>query len=104
VVRCHACVDDGRDLQTPPGRDSRRRGLELTQHALPEEDRRRGEADLVQEYCSSLGIAHGLIIWLVTSASAKQVHSLQICLAMVQRYATAFAELDTPGALNVMGA
>lgn len=93
------------------------------QSALSEEDRRRGEADLLEEYRRSLGIApkrcpgkeetwlhyrasvaHGLIIWLVTAASAKQVHSPQICLAMVQRYAAAFAELDTPGALNVMGA
>jgi hypothetical protein len=95
----------------------------FVQSALTEEDRKRSEADLVAEYCNSLGIpsdlrpsnedawlqyrtsaAHGLIIWLVTAASTKQVHSPEICLGMVQRYAAAFADLDTPAALNAIGA
>ena len=93
------------------------------QSALTEEDRQRSEVDLLEEYRISLGImsgqcpsseeawlryrasvAHGLIIWLVTAASTKQVHSPEICLEMVQRYAAAFAELDTPAALDLMRA
>jgi hypothetical protein len=95
----------------------------FVQSALTGEDRKRREADLVAQYCIALGIpsdlrpsdedawlryrtsaAHGLIIWLVTAASTKQVHSPQICLAMVQRYAAAFAELDTRAALDAIGA
>ena len=41
--------------------------------------------------------AHGLAIWLITVLS--NVHAHERSLALVQRYAAAFADLDTPGAV-----
>jgi hypothetical protein len=93
------------------------------QSALTEADRRHSEAELIETYRQALDVpnerrptreeawlnyrasaAHGLVIWLVTAASAKQVHSSEICLEMVRRYGVAFAELDTVGALRKLGA
>lgn len=90
------------------------------QSALTVDERRACERDLVACYRESLGpgkqppqeelwlryracAAHGFVIWLVTAASAVQVHSPAICREMVRRYGTAFADLDTPGAIDALG-
>jgi hypothetical protein len=91
------------------------------QGALTVEDRRANDADLVEEYRQSLDVpaderpssddawlryrvspAHGLIVWLATITG--DVQSRAVCFALIERYATAFVELDTPGALNEIGA
>ena len=47
-------------------------------------------------------LAHGLTVWLATITS--NVHSREICLALIERYAAAFVELDTRAALDALGA
>lgn len=90
------------------------------QGALTIEDRRASEVDLVEEYRASLEVpsderpsaeeawnryraspAHGLIVWLATISG--DVQSPAVCLALVERYAAAFIELDTPSALDAIG-
>jgi len=44
--------------------------------------------------------AHGLAIWLMTLPS--DVHAHERSLALVQRYAAAFVELDTASAVEEM--
>ena len=85
------------------------------QSSLTPVDRRAAEVDLVEEYRSHLDVrvdalptaddawlryrasaAHGLAIWLMTLPS--DVHAHERSLALVQRYAAAFVELDTPSA------
>ena len=87
------------------------------QSALTTADRQREEADLVEEYRSVLDVpigelptaedawlryrasaAHGLAVWLMTLPS--DVHAHERSLALVQRYAAAFAELDTASAVE----
>jgi len=91
------------------------------QSALEIADRRGAEADLVEEYRAALDVpgnerpraedawmhyrasaAHGLTLWLATICS--DVHPRDVCLALVERYAAAFVELDTPAALDAIGA
>ena len=86
------------------------------QSALTTSDRRVFERDLIEEYRTALSVAeserptpeeawlryrasaaHGLAIWLITVLS--NVHAHERSLALVQRYAAAFADLDTPGAV-----
>jgi hypothetical protein len=93
----------------------------FVQGALTETDRRACEADLVEEYRRALDVpagerppaeeawlryrassAHGLTVWLVTLLS--DVHATERSLALVQRYAAAFAELDTPAAIEGINA
>jgi aminoglycoside phosphotransferase (APT) family kinase protein len=85
--------------------------------ALTEDDRRRSEAELVEEYRTSLDVpggerptaeeawlryrasaAHGLTIWLSTLGTDGW-QSREISLTLARRYAAAFAELDTITAL-----
>ncbi len=87
------------------------------QGALAETDRRRAEADLVEEYRTALNLpsgdlltaeeawlryrasaAHGLAVWLMTIPS--DVHAHERSLALVRRYAAAFVELDTESAVE----
>lgn len=89
------------------------------QSALTTADRRREEAALVEEYRSMLDVpigelptaeeawlryrasaAHGLAVWLMTLPS--DVHAHERSLALVQRYAAAFVELDTASAVEEM--
>ena len=89
------------------------------QGALTEADRRRAEADLVEEYRGYLDVpgaglpsaeeawiryrasaAHGLVIWLMTLPS--DVHASERSLALVRRYAAAFSELDTLSAVDAL--
>ena len=89
--------------------------------ALTEADRRADEADLVEEYRRTLAVpdaarpaaddvrlryratpAHGLPLWLLTLLS--DVHRHDVSLALVRRFAAAFVELDTPGAIDALGA
>lgn len=90
--------------------------------ALTEDDRRHCEADLVEEYRTSLDVpdgerptadeawlryrasaAHGLALWLSTLGTDGW-QSRDVCLALARRYATAFAELDAVAALDPLGA
>lgn len=82
------------------------------QGAVTVEDRRRCEADLVRLYHDALDVppderptfddvwrryrasaAHGLTIWVATAASNWQRR--EVSLALAQRYAAAFTDLDT---------
>jgi len=86
--------------------------------ALTDDDRRRALPDLVDEYLAALTVppdgrparedawrrvrasaAYGLAIWLSTlGTDGWQPH--EVSLALAQRYATAFVELDALGALE----
>lgn len=89
--------------------------------ALTEEDRRAHERDLLAEYLRALELpaddrpsgadgwlryrasaAYGLAIWLSTLGTDGW-QSREICLALSQRYAAAFNELDARGALTELG-
>lgn len=89
----------------------------FVQGALTTTDRAAGEADLVAHYHASLdlpvderpsvedlwlryraSVAHGLTVWLATAASNWQ--RAEVSLALAERYATAFVELDTPAAID----
>jgi hypothetical protein len=87
------------------------------QGALTVEDRRSSERALLEEYRDALGlpadempsideiwlryrasVAHGLTLWLVT-ASAGEWQRVDVAVALAQRYALAYTELDTASAL-----
>jgi hypothetical protein len=71
-----------------------RQALELPQGETPS----RNEAWL--RYCSTP--AYGLAVWISTASSAEyQNHS--ICSTLVNRYAMAFLDLDTPAAISRLG-
>jgi Phosphotransferase enzyme family len=91
------------------------------QGALTIEDRRASERDLVSEYRAALrlpdyempseqdvwlryraSVAHGLAIWMATLSGGDAWQRADICLAFAQRYATAFVDLDTAGALDIL--
>ncbi|OBG15491.1 aminoglycoside phosphotransferase [Mycolicibacterium celeriflavum] len=88
------------------------------QGALTIEDRRRCERDLLDEYRATLtlpaaelpsaeeiwlryraSVAHGLAIWMATLSGGDAWQNADICLALAQRYAAAFIDLDTRAAL-----
>jgi hypothetical protein len=88
------------------------------QGAVTIDDRRAHEADLLDEYRAALGlpaeelptreeiwlryrasVAHGLAIWLATF-SYEGWQRPEVCLALVQRYATAFVDLDSGAAID----
>jgi hypothetical protein len=90
--------------------------------ALTEEDRRRSEVALLEEYRAALAIpasrrpstdevwlryctgpAYGLAIWLSTLGT-DGYQSRDVSLLLAQRYASAFVELDTMSALARAGA
>lgn len=92
------------------------------QGALTIEDRRRSERDLLDEYHGVLelpsaempgkddvwlryraSVAHGLAIWMATLSGGDAWQNADICLALAQRYAAAFVDLDTRGALDIVG-
>lgn len=90
------------------------------QGALTVPDRRAAERDLVEEYRRALdlpggerptaddlwlryqaSVAHGLAIWLATAASDTWQRP-EVSLALAQRYATAFVDLDAPTAIDTL--
>jgi aminoglycoside phosphotransferase (APT) family kinase protein len=90
--------------------------------ALTEEDRRRSEAALLEEYRKALDIpanqrpsaeeawlhyrttpAYGLAIWLSTLGT-DGYQSREVSLALARRYSSAFVELETASALASIGA
>ncbi len=91
------------------------------QGAVTTEDRRTCERDLVAEYHNALDVpddqrpglddvwlryrasaAYGLAIWLATAASTWQ--RPEVSLALVQRYAAAFTDLDSASAVDRLAA
>lgn len=91
------------------------------QGALTIEDRRRSERDLVDEYRNALAlpadempgadevwlryrasVAHGLAIWIATLSGGDAWQGADVCLALAQRYAAAFVDLDTRAALDAI--
>ena len=91
------------------------------QGALTIEDRRRSERELLDEYRSALtlpgsempshddvllryraSVAHGLAIWMATLSGGDAWQSAEICLALAQRYAAAFMDLDTRAAIDAI--
>lgn len=93
------------------------------QGALTIEDRRRSERDLLAEYRGALelpagemptaeevwlryraSVAHGLAIWMATLSGGDAWQGADICLALAQRYGAAFVDLETPKALDAIGA
>lgn len=90
--------------------------------ALTVEDRRRNDAKLVEEYRHALDVpedqrptaeeawlryrasqAYGLGVWLATLGADTGAQTRQVCLALCERYATAFVELATAEALTSLG-
>jgi aminoglycoside phosphotransferase (APT) family kinase protein len=84
------------------------------QGALPVEDRRSVERDLVREHAGAVGVdpddawlryrasvVHGLAIWLATF-SYDDWQRDDVCLALVERYAAAYVDLDTPAAIDAL--
>ncbi|UGT64233.1 ecdysteroid 22-kinase family protein [Nocardia asteroides] len=88
------------------------------QGSLTIEDRRRAETDLLAEYRGALelpaaelpsateirdgyraSVAHGLTLWLCTASAGELWQRPDIALALAERYAAAYADLDTAGAL-----
>jgi aminoglycoside phosphotransferase (APT) family kinase protein len=105
VRRGNPCVDLGYFLQG----------------ACTIEDRRKAEQELVETYWDALDLAseerpsladvwlryrasaaHGLALWLVTAASDWQ--RAEISLALSERYATAFVDLDAATAIGELTA
>ena len=91
------------------------------QGALTIDDRRRSERDLIEEYRGALSlpadempsadevwlryrasVAHGLAIWMATLSGGDTWQGAEICVALAQRYAAAFVDLDTRGALDAI--
>jgi hypothetical protein len=92
------------------------------QGALTIDDRRRSERDIVAEYRDALelpeaelpsaeeiflryraSVSHGLAIWLSTLGGGDAGWQREdVSMALAQRYAAAFADLDTPAALNAI--
>jgi aminoglycoside phosphotransferase (APT) family kinase protein len=92
------------------------------QGALAIEDRRRSERDLLDEYRGALtlpaeelpsredvllryraSVAHGLAIWMATLSGGDAWQSPEVCLALVQRYAAAFLDLESRAAIDAIG-
>ncbi|MEZ0357973.1 phosphotransferase [Mycobacterium sp. SA01] len=89
------------------------------QGALTVEDRREHERALLEEYRDALGlpaeelpsseevwlryrasVAHGLALWLATASSGGGLwQRLEVAVALAQRYANAYGDLDTPSAI-----
>jgi aminoglycoside phosphotransferase (APT) family kinase protein len=91
------------------------------QGALTIDDRRKGERDIVEEYRNELelpadekpsadevwvryraSVAHGLAIWIATLSGGDAWQGADICLALTQRYAEAFVDLETRAALDAI--
>jgi hypothetical protein len=91
------------------------------QGAVTTEDRRTGEAALIDAYLEALDLpddeqpsreetwlryrasaAHGLALWLATAASNTWQRP-EVSLTLAQRYAAAFVDLDTVGAIAELG-
>ncbi|MGE2728723.1 oxidoreductase family protein [Mycolicibacterium vaccae] len=91
------------------------------QGALTTEDRRSSERALLDEYHDALelpaselpgrediwlryraSVAHGLAIWIATLSGGDAWQSADICLALAQRYAAAFVDLETRDALSAI--
>jgi aminoglycoside phosphotransferase (APT) family kinase protein len=91
------------------------------QGALTIEDRRRSERELLDEYRGALtlpvaempgpedvllryraSVAHGLAIWMATLSGGDAWQRPEICLALAQRYAAAFIDLDTRAAIDAI--
>ena len=47
-------------------------------------------------------VAHGLAIWMATLSGGDAWQSPEICLALAQRYAAAFLDLDTRAAIDAI--
>ena len=93
------------------------------QGALTIEDRRRGERDCSRSTAARshlpadempsadevwlryrASVAHGLAIWMATSSGGDAWQSAEISLALAQRYAAAFVDLETRAALDAISA
>jgi aminoglycoside phosphotransferase (APT) family kinase protein len=93
----------------------------FVQGALTIEDRRRSERELLDEYRAALtlpaddmpsrddvlvryraSVAHGLAIWMATLSGGDAWQSAGVCLALVQRYAAAFVDLDSRAAIDAI--
>ncbi|WP_035955288.1 phosphotransferase [Parafrankia sp. EUN1f] len=92
----------------------------FVQSALTVDDRRACESDLIDEYHRALdlpaeerptrdgiwlryraSVAHGLAIWMAT-ASADGWQRPEVSIPLAQRYAAAYVDLDTAGALDAL--
>lgn len=90
------------------------------QGALTTEDRRAHERELLEDYRNALAlpdaempspdevwtryrasVAHGLAIWLATASSDGGLwQRIEVAVALAQRYANAYGDLDTPSAIH----
>jgi aminoglycoside phosphotransferase (APT) family kinase protein len=91
------------------------------QGALTIGERRRSERELLDQYRAALtlpademptpeevllryraSVAHGLAIWMATLSGGDAWQSPAVCLALVQRYAAAFVDLDSRAAIDAI--
>jgi len=91
------------------------------QGALTIEDRRSSERDLLDEYRGALtlpadempsadevllryraSVAHGLAIWMATLSGGDAWQRPEVCVALAQRYAAAFTDLDARAAIDAI--
>jgi aminoglycoside phosphotransferase (APT) family kinase protein len=91
------------------------------QGALTIDERRRSERELLDAYRTALtlpanempspedvllryraSVAHGLAIWMATLSGGDAWQSPAICVALAQRYATAFIDLDSRAAIDAI--
>ena len=56
--------------------------------------------DVLLRYRAS--VAHGLAIWMATLSGGDAWQSPAICLALAQRYAAAFIDLDSRAAIDAI--
>jgi aminoglycoside phosphotransferase (APT) family kinase protein len=92
------------------------------QGALTIDERRRSERELLGEYRAALtmpadelptaedvllryraSVAHGLAIWMATLSGGDAWQRPEICVALAQRYAAAFKDLDSRAAIDAIG-
>jgi aminoglycoside phosphotransferase (APT) family kinase protein len=71
--------------------DEYRGALELSTHEMPSPE------DVLLRYRAS--VAHGLAIWMATLSGGDAWQRPDICVALAQRYAAAFIDLDTRAAI-----
>ena len=68
--------------------------LTLPAHEMPTAE------DVLLRYRAS--VAHGLAIWMATLSGGDAWQSPAICVALAQRYAAAFIDLDSRAAIDAI--
>ena len=86
-------IEDRRQVSATSSRNT---GMRLT---LPADEKPSAD-EVWLRYRAS--VAHGLAIWIATLSGGDAWQGAEICLALAQRYAAAFVDLDTRAALDAI--